>query len=197
MASRYAKRCPECGAYIEHEAHEPGCPLLKQEDGEIKVEVQRFGSLTLVRQACSFTSGKKSGVTEADILACEHSPMRLMRYWIKMYNIPSFVSTHLVRHNVGIDHFVKSNRDDRGGNGKEDRNTPVNHAMMVNAQSLINLCRKRLCKKSHIKTREVVEKIKEALINDPIYPFLIPECEYRGGWCHELKGCGLYPSKTL
>jgi hypothetical protein len=121
----------------------------------------------------------------------EHSPIRTQIFWIEMYDIPTFVSVHFVRHKHGIEHFVKSNRDDRSSyTGDLGRNQPVNHAALCNAQSLINMARKRLCKKSHPETQKlmqlIVDKIKEV---DPLlFPFLIPDCKYRGKCC-EITPC--------
>lgn len=102
---------------------------------------------------------------------------------------------HLVRHKIGVEHFVKSNRDDRGGAGDDlvTRNSPVNHAMLINAQGLINMARKRLCFKAHEKTRKVMEAIRAqvALVDPDLAVYMVPECIYRNG-CHELKSCGQY-----
>ena len=67
--------------------------------------------------------------------------------------------------------------------------------MLINAQSLINMARKRLCMKAHKETRMIMESIKEAIENiDPdLAKCMIPECQYRGQ-CHELKSCGGMPN---
>jgi hypothetical protein len=124
----------------------------------------------------------------------EHSPIRCEVYWIEMHDIPTFVSVHLVRHSVGVSHYVTSKRTDRGGNGKETRRTPVNHGMLINAQTLINMARKRLCGQASEETRQVMQMIKANLPHD-LQEFLVPECVYRGG-CHEDKPCGLFKKLT-
>ncbi|MEN8219753.1 MAG: hypothetical protein ABFS56_26075 [Pseudomonadota bacterium] len=82
-----------------------------------------------------------------------------------MLNIPTFVSVHLVRHKIGVEHFVLSRRDDRpAGKGEiPTRLTPVDHAMFMNAAALIAMGRKRLCCKAHPKTIAVMMKIKKAI----------------------------------
>lgn len=152
----------------------------------------------LMQKACSFTIDKESKATLFDMYRCEHSPIRTQIFCIEMYDIPTFVSVHLVRHNVGVVHFVKSNRDDRCGDGTEDRNTPVNHMMIINAQALINMSRKRLCFKAHQKTIEVWELVKDSLvdIDNDLCNYMVRECEYRNG-CYEKKSCGFWDFKEV
>ena len=130
-----------------------------------------------------------------DLYLWEHSPSRTQMFWIHMENIPSFVSVHLVRHAaVGQQHYVMSNRTDRGGLGNEvvTRNSPVNHRMLLNAQHLIDMSRRRLCYKASPETREVMGRIKEAIgvIDPDLALYMVQECVYRGGFCHEPKACG-------
>jgi hypothetical protein len=136
-------------------------------------------------------NGKPSRVTLERMYDCEHSPVRTQVFWIELLGVLSFVSVHLGRHKVGVEHFVQSNREDRGGSGDVNRRSPVNHGMFVNAQGLINMARKRLCFKAHKETRETMEAIKKAVAEvDPVLAeFMVKECEYRRG-CHELKTCG-------
>jgi thymidylate synthase ThyX len=64
--------------------------------------------------------------------------------------------------------------------------------MLINAQAIINMARKRLCMKAHPETRLVYEHLKDHMkIVDPdLARYMVPECEYRGGVCHELRPCG-------
>ena len=148
-----------------------------------------------MRRACDMTRKpglKPSTISREKLLQCEHSPVRLIRFWIELIGIPTFVSVHLVRHNAGVSHFVESNRDDRGGEGDNvvTRETPVNHGMDVNAQALINMSRKRLCYNSHPKTVAVWMKLKKALrkVCPATSNTMVPECVYRGR-CPELREC--------
>ena len=151
---------------------------------------------TLLRRACAVTMGADSSKARLSTLYnCEHSPIRTQLFWIEMLGIPSFVSVHLVRHKIGVEHFVKSLRDDRCGKGGETRESPVNHAMLINAAALIQMARKRLCTQAHAHTRTAMRAILEAVaaVDPALATYMVPECKYRGGVCHELKSCGLHP----
>ena len=109
-----------------------------------------------------------------------------------MENIPSYVSVHFTRHKIGVEHFVQTMRTDRGAEKVADRNTPVNHAMFINAQSLINMARKRLCRAAAPEAVELMELIKEHVqLADPDLAIcMVPEGIYRGGRCVEGLQCG-------
>ena len=163
----------------------------------MQITVTKITDKALLDLACSYTVNKDVHVKDMKAFyMSEHSPIRTQLFLIEMKDIPTFVSVHFVRHNVGVIHFVKSNRADRGGDTVVDRLTPVNHMMIANAQAIINMARKRLCSKSHIDTQEVmsiiVNKIDE--VDHDLACCLLPECEYRGG-CTELSSCGYYERK--
>lgn len=160
----------------------------------IEISVKKLTDNLLIDKACSFTVDKEVNVKDYyKMYKSEHSPIRTQMYWIEMLNIPSFVSVHLVRHKLGVEHFVKSLRDDRGGTGVEDRNTPVNHAMLINAQALIYMARKRLCSKAHIETQKVMHDIRDAIdaVDPDLAKAMVVDCVYRGG-CFEFNGCNFY-----
>ena len=164
------------------------------------ISAEKLTDETLLRRACAVTMGVDTSMARLEALYdCEHSPIRTQIFWVEMRGIPSFVSVHLVRHKVGVEHFVKSLRDDRCGKGGETRESPVNHFILVNAAALIQMARKRLCATAHAQTRGVMQGIKDAVAKaDPaLAKFLVPECEYRGNICHELKTCKLHPRKKI
>lgn len=106
--------------------------------------------------------------------------MRTQIFWIEMREIPSFVSVHFVRHKIGVEHYVKSLRDDRGGDGTEGRNSPVNHGMLCNAEALMAMAHKRLCAHAHEKTIDVMVEIAKAVksIDPDLFEHLVPDCLY-------------------
>jgi len=160
----------------------------------MKVIAERLTGEDLLRAACESTMHRKteSKITLPTIYNCEHSPVRAILFKISMEGIPSFVSVHLVRHKIGVEHFVQTMRDDRGAVEVANRNTPVDHTMILNAQALINMSKKRLCYKASKETRDVFNLIVDAvaLVDEELPKYLEPECIYRGGFCHEPKMCG-------
>ena len=162
----------------------------------VRITVTKLTDKSLVDRACSFTAGSTIEVKSMyKMYRSEHSPIQCSLFWIEMEDIPTFVSVHLVRHKVGISHFVKSNRVDRGGDQNAGREAPVAHAMLINAQALINMARKRLCTQASLETRLVMQEIKTKLyeVDPDLFRCLVPECEYRGGYCYEFKCCGRCP----
>lgn len=132
------------------------------------------------------------------MLLAEHSPIRTVQYSIKMLGIPYWVSTHFVRHKIGAEHFISTQRSDRTGEDRDlkPQGSPVNHIMHLNAQSFITISRKRLCNCASTETRYIWFKVMESLYqSDPVlWEVCVPECVYRG-FCPELKCCGHFESK--
>ena len=163
----------------------------------MRVYVEKLTDVELARRACKYTlhSHADTKIKLDKLYGSEHSPARTQWFWIELDGIPSYVSTHFVRHKIGVEHYVKTNRLDRGATEIADRNTPVNHALMINAQALINMSRKRLCTNADEVTREVMFYIKDAVEKcDPdLAEFMVVDCEYRG-LCFEPVCCGRAPS---
>lgn len=139
------------------------------------------------------THGRKINASYKMWVKSEHSPIRGLIYWVELLGIPSFVSVHLVRHKQGVEHFVQSKRDDLRPDKDEvvTRNTPVNHGMLINAQSIITISKKRLCYKASSKTVSTWRRLVKALYkNEPeLASYCVPECVYRNGICPEFKEC--------
>lgn len=146
------------------------------------------------------TVGKTSTKAPTDewkvkILKAEHSPIRELWFGIKM-EIPYYVSVHLVRHHIGVNHYVQTQRDDRTNDSTPRAEKPqgamVSHIMSINAQELIFLAHKRLCNQASKETREVVKEICNKVIelNPEFKDLLVPLCYYRNGVCTEFYPCG-------
>jgi len=126
------------------------------------------------------------------MLLAEHSPIRTGRMIVELYDVPSFVIGHIVRHNVGFTPFVPSLRSDRIEYDKvPDRNTPNNVRFEGNFQSFINISRKRLCSKAAKETREAWQVVKDEVekIEPELASCMVRECIYRG-FCPERETCG-------
>lgn len=131
------------------------------------------------------------------LLDARHSPIRIFQFAFRFEDIPSNTATHLCRH-VHATPFVSTLRNDRQGIMDGDtapRNTPVNMIFYCNAEELMTIANKRLCKKAAPMTRQAVKLMcMEALGRMPeLTGLLVPMCVYRGGKCHEINGCGRCP----
>ena len=127
------------------------------------------------------------------ILRAEHSPIRSLIYCFEITNVKSWVVTHLVRHHVGIEKWVRTQRTDRTHINRDElpQGAEIEMEIEANAQALINMSRKRLCSQASVETREVMEAIKkEVEKKDPIVAeVMVKECIYRG-YCPEMWSCG-------
>lgn len=136
---------------------------------------------------------------EAKLLLAEHSPIRLVEFDWDFEDIKQWVTVHLVRHFIGVQKFVHSQREDRRDNGVPRDELPQGSlndmSMAANAQAMINISRKRLCGCASKETREAWQAVKDEVRKiDPVMADkMVPECLYRG-FCPELKSCGY--SKT-
>ena len=171
----------------------------------MKVEITKLTDIGLMREACDATrkvgmdSFRPSTMSLKRMYQCEHSPARTQVFKIHLWDIPSYVSVHLVRHSVaGQYHAVESNRSDRGGSDNVDRLTPVHHMMILNAQHLIDMSRVRLCYNADKRTVGVMSRIKKAIavIDPDLAEFMVPNCVARG-YCPELRACPPGPVKVI
>lgn len=134
------------------------------------------------------------------LVKSEHSPLRELWFGIKM-EIPYWVSVHFVRHHIGVNHYVQSQRNDR--QEKYDRTQApqgeiVSHIMSINAQELVFMSHKRLCNQASKETRMVMQEIVNQVLklNPEFKDVLVPLCKYRNGLCTEFNTCG-YNIKQL
>ena len=127
------------------------------------------------------------------ILMAEHSPIRGLVYCFKITNLKSWVATHLVRHHVGVEKWVRTQRTDRTGVNRDDlpQGALVEMELEANAQALINMARKRLCNQASLETRQVMQEMKNEVekVDSNMAKGMVKECIYRG-FCPEMQGCG-------
>ena len=168
---------------------------------EYKIELLKYPDekdLLWCKRCCLNTVGKDSTKEPTEewiqrLVEAEHSPIRELWFGIKM-EIPYWVSVHFVRHHIGVNHYVQTQRTDR--QTKYDRTTApqgqlVSHIMSVNAQELIFMAHKRLCNQASPETRAVMKQICEEVIKVAPYMknVLVPLCKYRNGKCTEMFPC--------
>jgi len=129
------------------------------------------------------------------MLLAEHSPIRLVEYEWSWAEIPQWVTVHFVRHHIGCEKFVHTQRTDRTGSivpRNEHLQGELNEMdMSANAQEIMAISRVRLCACASKETREAwkamlteLEKIDPVLVSK-----CVPTCVYRG-FCPEMKSCG-------
>lgn len=135
------------------------------------------------------------------ILMQEHSPIRAVEYIIHFEDIRQWVSVHLVRHWLGFIPFVHSQRQDRRVLDCQRDDLPQGSLndmdVLVNAQALINVSKKRLCGKASKETRHAWTLVKNEMqkIDPPMADVMVPECIYRGFCPYGTDSCGFVNSK--
>lgn len=173
----------------------------------MKIEITKVTSWTDVLNAARFTqrkdprSGEPSVAWKKKIIKAEHSPLRCLMFNIDFYDIPNYVSVHLVRH-IHAQPFVSTSRPDIDGKQipreEQKKIDPVNMRLFLNAQEIINISKVRLCSKAESKTREIWRQVVEELrkIEPELANACVPSCFYRGH-CPEIKSCGLADTETF
>lgn len=152
-----------------------------------------------VKQRALVTIGKKAinppdNEWKVKILRCRHSPIRRLRFSFYIKDIPYWLHTELVRHNVGFQPYVKSSRDDRSNNkvprAKMPQGSLVNMIVDLNGESLMSLCNKRLCGCATKEMQELVLMIRKEVIrtNPEFTQFMVPMCLYLNK-CNEFSSC--------
>ena len=129
------------------------------------------------------------------MLKAKHSPIRTLMFSIRM-TVPSYVSVHFVRHKIGIEHFVQSQRNDRQTNYDRElapQNMMVSHIMDVNAVQLMFMANRRLCGMADPTTRYVMGLICRGIeeTNPEFKGHFKPMCEHLHE-CPEFKTCGYW-----
>jgi len=128
-------------------------------------------------------------------IVSEHSPIRSATYRIFCQGVPYFVVNHFVRHNIGVQFYVGSQRL-LGELTREElpQNNLVDFFFDCNLQALISIARRRLCTKSNKVTRELMGLIKASFEDSDdkydkvIGRLLLPPCEW-AGICPEKSSC--------
>lgn len=80
-----------------------------------------------------------------------------------------------------------------------DRYTPVNLGLLLNAQSLIDMSKLRLCNQAHKETIQVFKSIQDRIVDiDPdLAGMMVRKCVYRGGICGESRCCGFNHTESF
>ena len=164
----------------------------------MKIEILKSGDWQDVKNAAMNTIGADSGKYPSStwkwkILMAEHSPIRLLELTVRITEVPYWIVMHFVRHKVGIEHFVSTQRTDRTGvdRAKMPQDALVDYTFRANAQAMIAISRKRLCGQAAPETRAVWSDVLDAVkaVEPELYAVCVSECLYRG-FCPEMRSCG-------
>jgi thymidylate synthase ThyX len=150
-----------------------------------------------VKRRALVTIGKEM-VKEPDfewkrkMLAARHSPIRRLHFSFYI-ECPYWVSVHLCRH-VHAQPYVKSQRNDRQSDydrTKAPQDATVCMIWDMNAEELMIIANKRLCKQASAETREVVQMMCDLVVEAlPEFKYeLVPNCVRNGGECYEFISC--------
>lgn len=167
---------------------------------EIKVEVIQETSWKRALNAARRTIGKEpidkepSKNWKAKVLLAEHSPIKLVEYNICFKNLRQWVGVHILRHDYTLP-FIHTQREDRRKlNCSRDelpQGTPNDQDFVVNAQTLKNISRKRLCTCASKETREAWNMVKDEIAkqDEVMADKMVRNCVYCG-FCPEMECCG-------
>ena len=131
---------------------------------------------------------------KAKMLLAEHSPIKLVEYLISFKNLRQWVGVHLLRHWFVLP-FIHSQREDRRkldcSRDELPQGAPNDQDFVVNAQTLKNISRKRLCLCASKETREAWNAVKEEIRkqDEVMADKMVRNCVYCG-FCPELNCCG-------
>lgn len=155
-------------------------------------------------------------------LMAEHAQIKLVEYRISFTDLRQWVGVHLLRHPFVIP-MIHSQRVDRRndidalvddimsvisndvkeseGFNKRDylfQGEVNDQDFYVNAQTLINISRKRLCSCASAETRYAWQIVKDAIaeIDPEMASVMVRQCVYRGR-CPEKKCCGYYKTEAF
>lgn len=170
---------------------------------DIGIEIERLTDYSVVAEASGITQGWDDDELSIDqwrrLLLAEHSPIYALQIKIKFEGVPYYVHVHNIRHHVGVLHYVRSQRPDSMNPVDYDRTqapqgAPVDHMMIVNPGSLINIAKDRLCFKSWEVTQELWWRVKMKLETEmdeyiaEVGKLMLPKCYYRN-FCPEPTQC--------
>lgn len=159
-----------------------------------------------VKNSTMVTIGKKKGSYPNEewkqkMIFAEHSPIRKIKISVFFEKIKYCIVMHFVRHKVGVEHFVSTQRTDRTGVNRDDlpQSNLINYEMDADAQAMINMSRRRLCNCAAKETRETWERVREEVreVEPELAHCMVRECVYRNGLCPEMNSCGFNKTEAF
>lgn len=126
------------------------------------------------------------------MLEARHSPIRVLQFAFEL-ELPYWVSVHLCRH-IHAQPFVRSQRNDRQSDYDRKKAPQDEYVRMIwymNAEELMVIANKRLCRQASEETTEIVRMMCDEVMKvcPEFEGLLVPMCQYQGGVCHEIFPC--------
>lgn len=174
---------------------------------ELIVEINQDTTWNRALNEARRTVGKKplqkepSKEWKLQSLMAEHSQIKLVEYTIMFKALRQWVGVHLLRHPFVLP-FIHTQREDRRKLNCSRDELPQgslnDQDFVYNAQSLINVSRKRLCTCASKETREawIAVKNKIAEKDSEMASVMVRNCIYRG-FCPEINSCGYCYTKQF
>ena len=138
----------------------------------------------------TFAEEEPSDEWKRRILRAGHSPIRTLPFTVLNQDIPYYSAMHFVRHKVGCEWYVSSQRgtDQRW---ERKQGEPVSVILDCNAQALMNILAMRLCEKADTITMNCAIEIRsKVLARCPEFEtLLVPRCGGNKGLCPEMIPC--------
>lgn len=134
-------------------------------------------------------------------LIAEHSQIKLVEYLISFKALRQWVGVHILRHMFVLP-FIHTQRGDRRELDVPRDELPQgslnDQDFVMNAQTLINVSRKRLCACASKETREAWNAVKDEIAKtEPnMAAVMVPNCIYRG-FCPEKDSCGFWKTEKF
>ena len=134
-------------------------------------------------------------------LFAEHSQIKLVEYLISFKALRRWVGVHILRHPFVLP-CIHSQREDRRELDIPRDELPQgslnDQDFVMNAQTLINVSRKRLCSCASKETREAWKAVKNEIAKtEPnMAAVMVPNCIYRG-FCPERESCGYWKTEKF
>jgi len=167
----------------------------------MKVTIKRLIGWDIVKETALATINKKAvtkyptDIWKKKIIKSEHSPIRALTFLITITDTPYYVAMHLRTHKRYVEFFISTQRSDRTGSirDKKPQDAPVDVKMLINAQSILNISRKRLCTQADKSTKKAWELVVDELkkIEPELAEACVPNCVYQKG-CPEMHPCGYF-----
>ena len=166
----------------------------------MKITIKRLTSWDEVYDSALFTQRKepngKKPTSKWKLKTCyaQHSVLRDLIFTIKIEDVESQIISHLIRHQKEFTQpYVQTLREDLTGIPSDTvtRLTKNGVKFTLNAKSIIDISRVRLCNKASIDTRLVWKAVIEELrkIEPELTQICVPQCVEKG-FCQEYQTCG-------